>query len=95
MAKPLSQEIFDQVLHTAAGAVLTMIFAFFMPLLMAAGFAMTVGIVREIYQRYDIGRVWYDCCIGCRIDLSFWLLGVVAWTGFMHIQGRALWMLTS
>jgi|688.fasta_scaffold1750714_2 hypothetical protein len=81
----INKEFIDQLLHILAGALLVIIFAQFMPVPMAAFFAMTTGIVREIYQRYDIDRVWYDCQAGCRKDLLFWGIGVLIGWGVIWL----------
>jgi hypothetical protein len=36
------------------------------------------GLVREIYQRYDEDRAWYDFGQGSRLDLIFWGIGTAA-----------------
>ena len=71
------KEILDQFLHVLAGIILVIVFVQFMPLPLAIVFALTTGIVREIYQRYDKDRRWYDCQAGCRLDLFFWTVGIV------------------
>lgn len=74
------KEILNQFLHMLSGIILVLVFVQFMPLPMAVVFALTTGIVREIYQRYDRDRKWYDCQAGCRLDLFFWGLGAVVGT---------------
>ena len=79
----LMPELRDQLLHLSAGCILVLIFVQFMPVIGAAFIAMTTGVVREIYQRYDRGRAWHDCQAGCRRDLISWAAGVLMGAGFI------------
>jgi hypothetical protein len=50
---------------------------------MAAIISAVTGLVREIYQRYDEDRAWYDFGPGSRLDLLFWGLGTAAGVAIM------------
>lgn len=73
----MNKEFIDQPLHVLAGAALVVAFSFITSLWMAALISAMTGLVREIYQRYDQNRKWYDFGAGSRIDLCFWALGVL------------------
>ncbi len=74
----INKEFIDQPLHFIAGAVLVFVFSVITSLWMAGIISAMTGLVREIYQRYDENRVWYDFGPGSRLDLIFWGLGTVA-----------------
>ena len=65
----------DQPAHFIVALVLVVLFSFITALWMAAIISAMTGLVREIYQRYDEDRVWYDFGAGSRLDLLFWGLG--------------------
>jgi hypothetical protein len=74
----INKEFIDQPLHLIVGAALVIGFSFITSLWMAAIISAMTGLVREIYQRYDEDRVWYDFGPGSRLDLAFWALGTIA-----------------
>jgi hypothetical protein len=74
----INKEFIDQPLHLIAGAALVIGFSFITSLWMAALISAMTGLVREIYQRYDQDRAWYDFGQGSRLDLIFWGLGTAA-----------------
>jgi hypothetical protein len=74
----INKEFIDQPLHLIAGAALVIGFSFITSLWMAALISAMTGLVREIYQRYDQDRAWYDFGLGSRLDLIFWGLGTAA-----------------
>ncbi len=74
----INKEFIDQPLHALAGAALVIGFSFITSLWMAAIISAMTGLVREIYQRYDEDRAWYDFGPGSRLDLLFWGLGTAA-----------------
>jgi lipid A disaccharide synthetase len=69
----INKEFIDQPLHLIVGAALVIGFSFITSLWMAAIISAVTGLVREIYQRYDEDRAWYDFGPGSRLDLIFWL----------------------
>jgi hypothetical protein len=77
----INKEFIDQPLHLIVGAALVIGFSFITSLWMAAIISAVTGLVREIYQRYDEDRAWYDFGPGSRLDLIFWWLGTA--TGFV------------
>jgi hypothetical protein len=77
----INKEFIDQPLHLIVGAALVIGFSFITSLWMAAIISAVTGLMREIYQRYDQDRVWYDFGLGSRLDLIFWGLGTT--TGFV------------
>jgi hypothetical protein len=74
----INKEFIDQPLHLIVGAALVIGFSFITSLWMAAIISAMTGLVREIYQRYDQDRAWYDFGPGSRLDLIFWGLGTAA-----------------
>ena len=74
----VSKEFIDQPLHFIVAAVLVGVFSVITSLWMAALISAMTGLVREIYQRYDEDRAWYDFGPGSRLDLIFWGLGTIA-----------------
>ncbi len=73
------KESIDQLAHFAAGLAPLIIFVLLgMNVYLAAVIIMAFAVGREIKQRLDRKDVWYGCSWGCRLDLLFWLLGVVA-----------------
>ena len=74
----INKEFIDQPLHLIVGAALDIGFSFITSLWMAAIISAVTGLVREIYQRYDEDRAWYDFGPGSRLDLLFWGLGTAA-----------------
>jgi hypothetical protein len=74
----INKEFIDQPLHLIVGAALVIGFSFITSLWMAAIISAVTGLVREIYQRYDEDRAWYDFGQGSRLDLLFWGLGTAA-----------------
>ena len=74
----INKEFIDQPLHLIAGAALVIGFSFITTLWMAALISAMTGLVREIYQRYDEDRAWYDFGPGSRLDLLFWGIGTAA-----------------
>ena len=78
MKKPLKDEIRDQILHFVVGFFATVALASLMHIAIAAVLVALVAVGREIYQRVSKGNKWYACHSGCRLDLLFIALGVVA-----------------
>jgi len=74
----INKEFIDQPLHLIVGAALVIGFSFITSLWMAAIISAMTGLVREIYQRYDQDRAWYDFGPGSCLDLIFWGLGTAA-----------------
>jgi hypothetical protein len=74
----INKDFIDQPLHLIVGAALVIGFSFITSLWMAAIISAMTGLVREIYQRYDEDRAWYDFGPGSRLDLIFWGLGTAA-----------------
>jgi hypothetical protein len=74
----INKEFIDQPLHLIVGAALVIGFSFITSLWMAAIISAMTGLMREIYQRYDEDRAWYDFGPGSRLDLIFWGLGTAA-----------------
>lgn len=72
------KEFIDQLAHFAAGLIPLIIFTLLgMNVFLAAFIIMAFAIGREIKQRLDRKDKWYSCGWGCRLDLLFWLLGVI------------------
>ena len=78
MQLAINKEFIDQPLHLIVGAALVIGFSFITSLWMAAIISAMTGLMREIYQRYDEDRAWYDFGPGSRLDLIFWGLGTAA-----------------
>ncbi len=74
----INKNYIDQPAHFIVALVLVIIFSFITSLWMAAIISAMTGLMREIYQRYDQNRVWYDFGTGSRMDLVFWALGTIA-----------------
>jgi hypothetical protein len=74
----INKNYIDQPAHFIVALVLVILFSFITSLWMAAIISAMTGLVREIYQRYDQNRVWYDFGTGSRMDLAFWALGTIA-----------------
>ena len=68
----------DQPAHFIVALVLVVLFSFITALWMAGIISAMTGLMREVYQRYDEGRAWYDFGPGSRLDLLFWGLGTAA-----------------
>ena len=79
----INKDFVDQPLHMIAGAALVVGFSFITELWMAAIISAMTGLVREIYQRYDEDRAWYDFGAGSRLDMIFWSLGTAAGVAIM------------
>jgi hypothetical protein len=79
----INQDFIDQPLHVIAGAVIVIGFSFITALWMAALISAMTGLVREIYQRYDQDRAWYDFGSGSRLDMIFWSLGTAVGVSIM------------
>ena len=74
----MNEEFIDQLAHFVVALVLVVLFSFITALWMAVIISATTGLMREIYQRYNEDRLWYDFGKGSRLDLIFWGLGTVA-----------------
>jgi len=74
----INKNYIDQPAHFIVALVLVIVFSFITSLWMAAIISAMTGLMREIYQRYDQNRVWYDFGTGSRMDLVFWALGTIA-----------------
>ena len=74
----INKNYIDQPAHFIVALVLVILFSFITSLWMAAIISAMTGLMREIYQRYDNNRVWYDFGTGSRMDLVFWALGTIA-----------------
>jgi hypothetical protein len=74
----INKEFIDQPLHLIVGVALVIGFSFITSLWMAGIISAMTGLMREIYQRYDEDRAWYDFGPGSRLDLLFWGLGTAA-----------------
>ena len=74
----INKNYIDQPAHFIVALVLVILFSFITSLWMAAIISAMTGLMREIYQRYDQNRVWYDFGTGSRMDLVFWALGTIA-----------------
>ena len=83
----MNKEFIDQPLHVIAGAVLVIASSFITELWMAVIISAMTGLVREIYQRYDEDREWYDFGHGSRMDLAFWALGTLAGFVYVYLRG--------
>jgi hypothetical protein len=79
----INKEFIDQPLHLIVGAALVIGFSLITSLWMAAIISAVTGLVREIYQRYDQDRAWYDFGQGSRLDLIFWSLGTAVGVAIM------------
>jgi hypothetical protein len=79
----INKEFIDQPAHFIVALVLVVLFSFITSLWMAAIISAMTGLVREIYQRYDEDRAWYDFGPGSRLDLIFWGLGTAAGVAIM------------
>ena len=79
----INKNYIDQPAHFIVALVLVIIFSLITSLWMAAIISAMTGLVREVYQRYDQNRVWYDFGTGSRMDLAFWALGTI--TGVLVI----------
>ena len=79
----INKEFIDQPAHFIVALVLVILFSFITSLWMAAIISAVTGLVREIYQRYDEDRVWYDFGPGSRLDLIFWFLGTAIGVAIM------------
>lgn len=76
----LKKEALDQSLHFVAGAVGTFFLSPFIGLPAAVVAVAAYAVIREVMQRLAAGHKWYDCKWGCRLDLSFWALGILTTT---------------
>ena len=74
----VNKNYIDQPAHFIVALVLVVLFSFITALWMAAIISAMTGLMREIYQRYDEDRAWYDFGSGSRLDLIFWGLGTAA-----------------
>jgi hypothetical protein len=74
----INKDFIDQPAHFIVALVLVVLFSFITALWMAALISAMTGLMREIYQRYDEDRAWYDFGPGSRLDLIFWGLGTAA-----------------
>jgi hypothetical protein len=74
----INKNYIDQPAHFIVALVLVIGFSFITSLWMASIISAMTGLVREIYQRYDEDRAWYDFGPGSRLDLIFWGLGTAA-----------------
>ena len=75
----IRKEIIDQAAHFAVAFVSTMaITIIFKSELLAVGAVLSIAIGREIAQRLARNDVWYGCEAGCRLDIIFWLLGILS-----------------
>jgi hypothetical protein len=74
----INKNYIDQPAHFIVALVLVVLFSFITALWMAAIISAMTGLMREIYQRYDEDRAWYDFGQGSRLDLIFWGLGTAA-----------------
>jgi hypothetical protein len=79
----INKNYIDQPAHFIIALVLVILFSFITALWMAALISAMTGLVREIYQRYDQDRAWYDFGAGSRLDLIFWGLGTAAGVAIM------------
>ena len=79
----INKNYIDHPAHFIVALVLVIIFSLITSLWMAAIISAMTGLMREIYQRYDQNRVWYDFGTGSRMDLAFWALGTI--TGVLAI----------
>ena len=74
----INKNYIDQPAHFIVALVLVVLFSFITALWMAGIISAMTGLMREIYQRYDGDREWYDFGLGSRLDLIFWALGTAA-----------------
>ena len=74
----INKNYIDQPAHLIVALVLVVGFSFITSLWMAAIISAMTGIIREIYQRYNEDRAWYDFGPGSRLDLLFWGIGTAA-----------------
>jgi hypothetical protein len=88
----INKDFIDQPLHVLAGAVLVIGFSFITSLWMAALISAATGLVREIYQRYDQDRAWYDFGAGSRLDMIFWFLGTAIGVAIMFFPATNVYM---
>jgi hypothetical protein len=79
----INKEFIDQPAHFIVALVLVIGFSFITSLWMAAIISAMTGLMREIYQRYDEDRAWYDFGPGSRLDLIFWFLGTAIGVAIM------------
>jgi len=70
----LKTELRDQSLHFVAGFGITILIAFFMPVLWAAGVVMSGAVLREKLQHKD--KKLFELGKGSMLDLLFWALGI-------------------
>ena len=77
----INKEFVDQPAHFVIALFLVVLFSFITALWMSVIISATTGLMREIYQRYNEDRLWYDFGAGSRLDLIFWGLGTT--TGFV------------
>jgi hypothetical protein len=77
----INKEFVDQPAHFVIALFLVVLFSFITALWMSVIISATTGLMREIYQRYNEDRLWYDFGAGSRLDLIFWGLGTA--TGFV------------
>jgi hypothetical protein len=74
----INKNYIDQPAHFIVALVLVVLFSFITALWMAGIISAMTGLMREIYQRYDEDRAWYDFGPGSRLDLLFWGIGTAA-----------------
>ena len=74
----INKNYIDQPAHFIVALVLVVLFSFITSLWMAGIISAMTGLMREIYQRYDEDRAWYDFGPGSRLDLLFWGIGTAA-----------------
>lgn len=74
----INKNYIDQPAHFIIALVLVVLFSFITALWMAGIISAMTGLMREIYQRYDEDRAWYDFGPGSCLDLLFWGLGTAA-----------------
>lgn len=84
MAASLKQEVIDQAAHYIAGVALVLIITWITGTSLVAVLAtFIIAVGREILQRIERHDVWYGCAEGCRLDIIFWLLGILTGTMVM------------
>ena len=88
----INKNYIDQPAHFIVALVLVIIFSIITSLWMAAIISAMTGLMREVYQRYDQNRVWYDFGAGSRLDMIFWFLGTAIGVAIMFFPATNVYM---
>lgn len=74
----VKKQLIDQSAHFGVGLVIVVILSFVFSIIASMLATFAIAYAREVYQRIERKDPWYECKSGCRMDLFFWFLGIVA-----------------